>query len=259
MPDITSRQHSVVQAYRRASRGEGELVLLDGWHLLHDAAAAELELVTIATTAFPADARNAALLDRLSRQCDVFTVSTRVMDAMSPVRTPAGVIALARRRQVTLSDVLQPHPALVIVAADVQDPGNAGAIVRSAEAGGGSGVLFTGASADPWSWKALRAAMGSTFRLPVLRVSGNSWLDEIRGRLKIVATVPRGGTDLVNVNLREATAVLVGTEGAGLDPTLISAADEKLTIPMQPPVESLNVAVATALLVYEARKQRNIG
>ena len=179
------------------------------------------------------------------------------MNAMSPVRTPAGVVALARRRCCTLPQLLAPSPALVVVAADTQDPGNVGAIVRSAEAGGASGVLFTGASSDPWNWKALRAAMGSTFRLPVFRAHDLTWLDEFRAhQLRIVATVPRDGVDLARVDLRVPAAVLVGAEGAGLAPALITAADVRLTIPMTPPVESLNVAVATALIVYEARRQR---
>ena len=179
------------------------------------------------------------------------------MNAISPVRTPAGVVALATRREYPLERLLQPAPALVVLAADIQDPGNVGAIVRSAEAGGATGVLLTGASSDPWGWKALRAAMGSTFRLPIFRSRGDTPLADLRSRgLTIIATVPRGGTEMHRVDLRTPTVIVIGSEGAGLDERLVRAADVELSIPMHGPVESLNVAVAAALLVYEARRQR---
>ena len=257
MPDITSRQHAVVQAFRTALQGESDLALLDGWHLLHDAAAARLDIRTVALSAAPQTPQDAELIQRLTQHCDVFTVTSAVMDAMSPVRTPSGVVALATRREHALTDLLQPHPALMIVAIDVQDPGNVGAIIRSAEAGGATGVLLAGAAADPWQWKALRAAMGSTFRLPVVRVGEPLPLDELKSAgLKLVATVPRGGKPLERADLRAPVALILGAEGRGLAEALLSKADEHLTIPMRTTVESLNVGVAAALLIDEARRQR---
>lgn len=258
MPDITSRQHSIVQEFRQAARGESDRILLDGWHLLHEAADAQLAITTVAMVGAPPATRERALVQRLARQSNVFTVSSAVMDAMSPVRTPSGIVALARRRSFDLQHLLEPAPAMVLVGVDVQDPGNVGAIVRSVEAGGGSGVVFAGASADPWSWKALRAAMGSTFRLPVYRTAALlPTLAELRAAgLSVVATVPRAGAAMREVDLRPATAVVVGAEGGGLDPDVLESADHRLTIPMRAPVESLNVAVAAALIAYEARRQR---
>jgi TrmH family RNA methyltransferase len=259
VPDITSRQHAIVARFRSAERGDDDHALLDGWHLLHEAAAAGVEITTVAIAGAQHTDANLALIDRLARTCDVFTVTTAVMDAMSPVRTPSGVVALARRRAHSLRDLLRPQPALVLVAADIQDPGNAGAIVRSAEAGGSTGVVFVGGSADPWGWKALRAAMGSTFRLPVLRADLTPTLAELsREGIKIVATVPRGGRPMHEVQLGDATAIVLGAEGRGLSDELVAGADERLTIPMRAPVESLNVASAAAVLVYEARRQREV-
>jgi RNA methyltransferase, TrmH family len=255
--DITSRHHSIVRAFRSAARGDARTALLDGWHLLHDAAAAGVDIVTVAFAGVPPSPADAALIDQLARRCDVLQVTPRVMDAISPVRTPTGVAALIARREHALHDVLRRQPALVIVAADIQDPGNVGAIVRSAEAGGATGVLLLGASADPWSWKALRAAMGSTFRLPVARAGAGTAAADLHGAgLKLIATVPRGGTAMHEIDMRVPLAIVVGAEGAGVDAALLSAADERLTIPMQAPVESLNVAVAAGVLVYEARRQR---
>ena len=257
MPDITSRQHAIVHAFKTAARGDSDAVLLDGWHLLHEADAASLDITTIAVITPPPQARDAELLRRLAHRADVLTVSRAVMDAISPVRTPAGVVALGLRRTCALADLLEPSPALVIAAMDVQDPGNAGAIVRSAEAGGATGVMLAGASADPWQWKALRASMGSTFRLPVIRDAESLPIERLKhAGLKVIATVPRGGVAMERVDLTAGCAIVLGAEGSGLDDALLSAADEQLTIPMRPSVESLNVAVAAAVLVYEARRQR---
>jgi TrmH family RNA methyltransferase len=260
VPEITSRQHPIVRAFKAAARGDAE-VLIDGWHLLHEATDAGLTISTIALLGAPQDPEDRHLLERLSRTGTVVTVSPAVMNAMSPVRTPSGVVALGAARRAALIDVLTPPPALVVVAIDVQDPGNAGAIVRSAEAGGASGVLFTGGSADPWGWKALRAAMGSTFRLPVVREPDvrQACAELQRAGLRLRAAVAHGGVPLERVDLRPATALLLGGEGGGLTQELLLLADEHVMIPMAAPVESLNVAVAAALLVYEARRQRASG
>jgi RNA methyltransferase, TrmH family len=260
VPDITSRQHPIVKAFKSAVSGDDPRALLDGWHLLHDAVAAGIAVDTVLVDADRVSDVDAALLDQVARTSAVFTVSASVMAAASPVRTPAGVVALAVRRMSSLHDVLSPAPALVIVAVDIQDPGNAGAIVRSAEAGGATGVVFGGASADVWSWKALRAAMGSTFRLPIVQQhdAGAALASLRRAGVQLLAAVPGGGMPIYDAELRPPTALLVGGEGAGLSIDLIGASDDRVSIPMEASIESLNAAVAAALLVYEARRQRTV-
>jgi RNA methyltransferase, TrmH family len=257
VPDITSRQHPIVQAFKRAARGESDQVLLDGWHLLRDAHAAGLPLRTVAVAGEAPTPGDATLIARLGREGAVFTVTTAVMDAMSPVRTPTGVVALAERRAHTLQDLLAPPPPLIVAGLTIQDPGNVGAIVRAAEAGGATGVLFSADCADPWGWKALRAAMGSTFRLPVQTGDLSHLLATLRAAgVKTVAAVPHAAGSHVAVNLRGPVALVVGAEGRGLDSDTLRDADTHVSIPMRPPVDSLNVAVAAALLVYEAQRQR---
>ena len=258
MPDITSRQHPLVKTFRAAAVANSRRAVLEGWHLLEDAVAAGVRVETVLISRRPVTAGEAALLTRIESASDVFTVTSAVMNAASPVRTPAGVVALAARGAARWSDTLVPAPALVVVAIDIQDPGNAGAIVRSAEAGGATGVILAGASADPWSWKALRAAMGSTFRLPVVqeRDPAQAVASLREAGTKVIATVPRGGSSLYDADLRPPTALLLGGEGKGLDAPIVDAADHRIVIPMAAPVESLNVAVATGILVYEARRQR---
>src|SRR5262249_36962638 len=146
---------------------------------------------------------------------------------------------------------------LVVIAVDVQDPGNVGAMARVAEAGGATGMIVAGATADPFGWKALRGSMGSSLRLPLAIADADAALGDARGRgCRILATVPRHGRAIHEVDLRGPIAVVVGGEARGLSPAIVDAADDRVSIPMDEPVESLNVAVAAALIVYEARRQR---
>lgn len=258
MAEITSRQHPLVHSCREAVRRPDPLALIDGWHLLEEAVSSGIDLETAAYVEPPPGPKESALLARLASRTRVLTVSPAVMDALSPVRTPSGVVALAHRRDAAWQDLLAPAPALVVVASDVQDPGNAGAIVRVAEAAGATGVVMAGSSADPWGWKVLRAAMGSLFRLPVRRERDPAAaLRTLRQEgLRVIAAVPEGVAGPAAEDLTRPCALLLGSEGAGLDPALVAAADARVTIPMRRPVESLNVAVAAALLVYEAARQR---
>jgi TrmH family RNA methyltransferase len=256
---ITSRQHALVTRFRAAARGDDPCALVDGWHVLHEAASAGMVIEVVAVTAEAA--ASAELHEMLSTLTPVtaVTVSAAVMSAMSPVRTPGGVVALVRRLDCSLVAALRPSPALAVVAIDLQDPGNAGAIVRAAEAGGATGVVFAGASADPWGWKALRAAMGSTFRLPVIQSRDSAGLLDalLADRVSLVAAVPRGGIAMDAVDLTSPTALVIGGEGGGVPAAWLDRAATRASIPMAPPVESLNAAIAAAVLVYEARRQRH--
>jgi TrmH family RNA methyltransferase len=254
---ITSRQNPLVARFRAAARGDAATVLLDGVHLVADALAARLR-ISDAVIAAGADRDVAALAGALVEAgADVVSVTTAVMAAMSPVRSSSPIVALADRPAASLPDLFAGAAPLVVLAIDVQDPGNLGAIIRVAEAGGASGVIVAGASADPFGWKALRGSMGSALRLPVVIAGTAAALSALRRHgCRIVATTPREGRSLFDVDLRASIAVVIGGEGAGLDPALIAGADERVTIPMQAPVESLNAAVTAALIVYEAKRQR---
>jgi len=258
MRAITSRQHAIVKTFRAVARGSDSQLLLDGWHLLAEALRAKLGVTTIAFAGQPepADARVIELARRSG--AEILTVSAPVLDALSPVRTPSGVVAIARRPAVDASAVLSPSPSLVLAIAGVQDPGNVGAAIRAAAGGGATGVVCDGQSADPLGWKALRASMGSAFHIPVLRVKEmTEAIDAWRtAGLTIVAANPRGGQSIYEMNWRRPVAILTGAEGAGLPPSLESMADAHVTIPMRAPVESLNVAVSAALMIFEARRQR---
>ena len=201
------------------------------------------------------------MVDRLRRYgAQIVDVSGTVLNALSPVNSPTGVVASARRPAVAKTAILHPAPALVLAATGLQDPGNAGAIIRSAAAAGATGVVLDEGSADPWGWKALRASMGSAFRMPVLRTRmlANMIRDWRQAGLRLVATVPRSGTPMHDLDFTRPMVLLLGGEGAGLPEAMVAGADARVSIPMRGNIESLNAAVAAAVLLYEAQRQRNL-
>jgi TrmH family RNA methyltransferase len=260
---IRSRRHALVERLRQLAgkRDRDDLaVLLDGWHLVGHAltTGAPVEVVVLGTEAAETP-EGASLLARCEAAgLDVVLASRSVIEAASPAAAPAGVVAIARRPAWTLDDVLRPAPALVLVTIAVQDPGNLGAIVRVADAAGATGVVATGHGADPFGWKALRGAMGSAFRLPVVsETDAAASLRTLRhAGVRVLATSAGHATPLNAADLRGPVAIVLGNEGAGVPPEILAAADERIAIPMRAGVESLNVATAAAVMAYEVRRRR---
>lgn len=257
MERITSRQNAVVKQFRDVARGHVPgAMLLDGEHLIAEALAAGIHIDVVA---FAEPLAGGALAVRAQRAgAKMITVTDQVMSALSPVHTPSGAAALARRPETALNDIFARTPQLVVMLNEVQDPGNVGGIVRAAEGCGATGLICGERTADPFGWKALRGAMGSTLRLPIaVRQPLPDAIARARAHgLRVFATTARDGTPLPHCDLRGPAALIFGGEGAGLSDDLLRAADARLTIPMQPPVESLNVAIAAALVIYEAARQR---
>ncbi len=189
----------------------------------------------------------------------VWSLAPGVLARVSDTVTPQGLVAVARRRPVGLPELAaRPGPVLALV--DVADPGNAGTLVRAAEAAGAAGVVFAGASTDPFGPKAVRAASGSLLRVPVAEAADTaSVLEALRasGRV-LVATVASGGAPPEALDLTGPVAVLVGSEAHGLPTEVVAAADVGLTIPLAASVESLNAAVAGAVVLFEAARQRRL-
>lgn len=257
---MTSRQNALVKRFRALAqqRADGE-ALLDGVHLVEEALASGITVDTALFSESAARGRLAQLLREVERTGSrAVTVTDAVFPAVSPVQHASGVVAIARVAAASISAVLRARPSLVLLLDGVQDPGNLGAIVRAAEACGATGIVVGTSSADAFGWKALRGAMGSSLRVPIVqRVTVAHAIERVKADgVRVLAAVPRDGTPLPACDLRGDVAVLVGGEGAGLPDRLIATADATLTIPMNPPVESLNVAVASALILYEASRQR---
>jgi TrmH family RNA methyltransferase len=260
MAPITSRQNPAVKRFRDATETGGEDLLLDGPHLVAEALLAHLPLEVVAIESGAADGEIAALARRAEEAgARVLDVTSSVLEAMSPVRHPSGIVAIARRRTATLDEALGGDNQMVLMLEHVQDPGNVGAIIRTADACGATGIVVGPGSADPYGWKALRGSMGSAFRLPVASQPSLSeaTADARRRGLRLIAAVPRGGTSLPSSDLCRPIAVVLGGEGAGVSAEVLELTDERITIPMRATVDSLNVATAAALIVYEASRQRS--
>jgi TrmH family RNA methyltransferase len=264
MKRIASRQNAIVRAYRDLARKpdpNGRRLLLDGAHLVREAQAAALpfESVVIVQSHLNRETEERALAQSLQRAgVDVVSAGDPVFAALSPVRTPSGIVAIALRHSSTAHAILAQARPFVLVVVDVQDPGNLGALMRISEAAGVTGMIVAGDSANPFSWKAVRGSMGSALRLPVARgLSIDVVLQELRkSRTKIIAAIPREGRDPEAVDWSGRLALLLGGEGQGLGASVIEATDERVTIPMEPPVESLNVAASAAILIYAAKRSR---
>src|SRR6266536_2522195 len=199
MAAVVTRQHSSVRRYRDLARtpapaGLERELLLDGAHLIAEAHASGLHLDTAAfEQAVLEQPHVRALAEKLAAAgTEVLIVSRKVLEAMSPVRTPSGAVGIARRSMVSLRDALRRIPAVLILAHDIQDPGNVGAVLRTAEAAGASAFVACGATADPMGWKALRGSMGSALRLAIARAEVE---DALRGcqqaGIQIAALTPR--------------------------------------------------------------------
>ena len=252
-----------MRAFRRAATdgAANDVVLLDGTHVIAEAIAARITLNTmLVSTRFLAEAtaqdRQLPAAASLAGAA-VYEATASVLDAASPVRTSSGIVALAEWSAAPLTAVFAPAPALALGLLDVQDPGNVGAVIRSADALGATGVLTLDRTAHPGGWKALRGSMGSVFRVPVARSTHDKAIASARGQgLRIIAAVAAHAIALDAIDLTAPTLVLLGHEGAGLSGSIADRADARFTVPMREGVDSLNVAVTAALVLYEARRQR---
>jgi TrmH family RNA methyltransferase len=262
---ITSRKNPLVQrarAVRDRERGVNDLIFVEGLRLCEEAARSPLAIVDVLfTEGFASDARGAHLLDELRRKNARLTlVSESVVASVADTKTPQGIVLLARRPACdarAFERALGREP-LVVVLHGVNNSANAGAMVRVAEAAGAAGVAATAGTADLLSPKAVRSAMGSSFRLPLW--AGANFAEVIAWCKKQgVATISAdlGATQShTELDWRGARAIICGAEANGLDEDEIAATEMRVRIPMRAPVESLNVAVALAVILYEAARQR---
>jgi TrmH family RNA methyltransferase len=194
-------------------------------------------------------------------QLDIRTqlVAERVYNALVDTEAPQGIVAVVKLPQFQLDQIIR-DSSLLLLADQLQDPGNLGTLIRSAEAFGVKAVLLTENTVSPANQKAVRASAGSLFRMPVLSgFKPDHLLDDLRQRgFKLVATTPRGGQDFRKVDYRGSAALVVGNEGSGLSKSTLDRIDLRITIPLAAKIESLNVAVASSIILAEAARQRGM-
>lgn len=214
-----------------------------------------LELV-LATPDFLATADGAALVPRLPRAVD--QVAPDLLASVTDADSPRGIIAVARRPYHRVGDLPVVHGGLYLYTDRLQDPGNLGALARTAEAAGVVALALSPGTADPHHPRALRASAGSLLRLPAaLETSAEALSDHLSSASpRWLALAPRGGTDLYEASPGGTLILAVGSEGRGLSEALLQRAEVAVTIPLEPPVESLNATVAAALVLFELRRRR---
>lgn len=271
---VSSPENRWIKSFRIALRGTGPgeegWVGIEGARLVEDALQSGLEAPALLVSA-----SGERHLDRLlpllaapdglpaAGGTKILQTSDRLFAAIAGTETPQGVAALVRPRPSTFDDLLRGDVPLVVVFVGVQDPGNVGTGLRSAEAFGATGALTTRGTAYPWSPKSLRASAGSALRLPILAgIAPAVALAQFRiAGLKLFAASAETGAASHTISPAEAdfrgsSAILVGNEGAGLPAEVERSADVRVSIPIASPVESLNAAVAASVLLYEAARQR---
>jgi RNA methyltransferase, TrmH family len=285
MTTITSRDNKWLKSFRAALRGKGpdlakhEPIGIEGPKLVEAALRSGLEVEALLVS--ESGERHAGPILKAASESEtgiprsqILRTTDKLFESVSGTEAPQGVAALFRQPAWGLDDVLhgvgamRGNSPLVVVLAAIQDPGNVGTILRSAEAFGATGAIATRGTADPWSPKALRASAGSTLRLPLLRGMA---IPILLAQLRIAgvriyaagsarnghgsnAAVPAESS--TRADWREPVAIFIGNEGTGLPSEIAHAADAVISIPTASTVESLNAGVAASIVLYEAARQR---
>ena len=190
------------------------------------------------------------------RVIEPITVKDSVFESMSETVTPQGILCVVSQPVYSLEDMISGPEVRLLILEDIQDPGNLGTMIRTAEAAGMNGIVMSRGTVDVFSPKVIRSTMGAALRVPFVYTGDlNATLDELRAKdIAVYAAYLRNGTDYRKVKFSGRTAILIGNEGNGLSDEAVAHASENVFIPMAGEVESLNAAVAAAILMYAVKK-----
>jgi RNA methyltransferase, TrmH family len=259
---VQSKQNQRLKELRRAlstpGRSGNALVGIEGPNLIAEALRAEIHIACV----FIADS-SLHLLDQLQipASLEILQMPKDLLASALATETPQPIAALVEPPDWTWAHLLgkaTDRSLLIIILAALQDPGNLGTIVRSAEAFGADGIISLPGTVSEWNPKAVRASAGSVFRVPVLSVSEDDAFAQLRASgVRIIATTLHGAQSADLVNLADSAAILIGNEGNGVPANLVAHSSGAITIPCPGPVESLNAAVAASVILYESSRQRS--
>jgi TrmH family RNA methyltransferase len=232
---------------KRKARRKEQRFVVEGPHLVEEAG--ELIDFVIYSEELP-------ILAKLREKgIDCYKISRKQFSEISEVETPQGILAVVREQQFGMRDVLG---GLIVFCIEVQDPGNLGTIIRTADAVAASGVILSRGTVDLYNSKVIRSTMGSLFHLPIVHVDDvPETIEYLKSKkIKIVATDIEAKKDYWEADLKKPSAILAGNEAAGLGDEIIKMSDETVKVPMPGKAESLNVAMCTSIVLYEALRQR---
>lgn len=256
---ITSASNERIKHARRVRDGrEPGLIFIEGVRLAEEAVRSGLIIDTCFVVQCEESRQSDLLAQFTSQNVSVQFTTPEVLSALSDTVQSQGIILLAQRPMLSASVLSEASETLFLALDRVQDPGNMGTLIRTAEAAGVGGIVALGGSVDVFSPKVLRSSMGSAFRLPILANATSEQLISLREShgLKIVAAAGEGEIDYTDYDWQQPTLLLLGNEGRGVDAALMQQCDARLRIPLLNGVESLNVAAAGAVMLFEAARQR---
>ncbi len=260
---ISSKDNSTIKSIHSLAdpkhRGKKQAFLIEGIKIVEEALRDNIGVnIVIASPSLVQHHGKGVLRQAESKGVEILWVSERLMNILSDSKTPQPVMAVVRMKQYSEEALISDQANMVVLAHRLQDPGNLGTIIRTAEAAGASGVAVTSNTVDPYNAKAVRASMGSILRLPVVPVGDiATFLRRSRAKgFQTVATVLSGETTHFDVDLTKPTLVILGQEAAGLPRDLEDDLDFRVRIPVAAAIDSLNVAMAAAVILYEAMRQR---
>ncbi len=262
---IEGRHNALVKqlrwAFSRAERTEEGDCAIEGLRILEEAIRSGLRFRAVFFRESTQD-RAERLLPQIGAHVETLLLPDKLFDSVVPSETPQGVAALVRLKEWSLEDILERvQIGPVVVLAGLQDPGNLGTILRSAEAFGSAGIVIGEGTVSQFNTKVIRASAGSVFRLPLFAAKSTNVMERVLAGLRandvrLVATSSHKGTPLDQANLTGSLAVFIGSEGSGLPRSLMAKVQDTVAIPHTPQVESLNAGVAGSIMLYEAARQR---
>src|SRR5215831_8026279 len=260
---VGSRQNALVKDLRRsfsqAEPTDRGAVAIEGLRIIEEAIRSGLRFQAVFFSE-AGRAHAARLLPQISSHAEALLLPDDVFVSAVSTETPQGVAALVKLKPAKLEDLIEPgsNDLLLLGLSGLQDPGNLGTIIRSAEAFGARGVLLGEKTVSYSNPKVVRASAGSLFRLPLARVKMMETIPRLKQQgLRLVASSSHKGRPLQEAGLHAPLVLLIGNEGAGLAPEILSLADELVTIPHSSRVESLNAGIAGSILLYEAARRRS--
>jgi TrmH family RNA methyltransferase len=252
------------QAFSRSELTDSGDCAIEGFRIVEEAIRSGLRISAVFFRESAQD-RAERLLPQIGAQVETLLLPDKLFDSLVPSESPQGVAALVRLKTFSLDDLIErSHVGPIIALASLQDPGNLGTILRSAEAFGSAGLILGEGTVSIYNSKVVRGSAGSVFRLPVIHAhekSASEKLKDVSERLRaegvrLMATSSHKGTPLDQADLKRPVAIFFGNEGAGLPRDVVAQLDEVVAIPHSAQVESLNAGVAASIVLYEAARQK---
>jgi TrmH family RNA methyltransferase len=238
--------------YTKKGREENNLFVVEGEKFI-----AEISCDFIIDSIFLSESYYEKNNNKLNLGSEYFIVKDNIFKSISDTVNPQGIIAVVQEKQYNITNIFLKENPFLIIAENIQDPGNMGSLIRSSDAFGADCVVAC-ECADIYSPKVIRATAGSIFHIPVIKMPFEAIINILKEKsIKIIGTYLKDAKDPEDINFKEGSALIIGNEGAGISLEAVKASDAFVKIPMSGRAESLNASVASGVLLYEVQRQRN--